>query len=197
MRGPPACAAMAADQGPAVSAPEGAPFLERLWTRLKLWRCRSVGPGVRALGTLWIHGGGSTIVGANVVLDGRRDPIELHAAAGAVIELGENVTVQGGASIEAVDSVTVGAGSTLGPFVKVIDNNFHPLRGDRNHRPPSSKVRIEDHVRVGARAIILPGAHVQAGAHIGARAVISQRVPRGALVHGNPPRLFTSRGDPP
>lgn len=193
MRGPPAYAAMAADQGLAASRPRGAPLLERVWTRLRLWRCHSVGPGVRALGILWIHGGGRTILGANVTLDGRRAPIELHAAAGAVIVLGDNVTVLGGTSIEAIESVTIGAGSSLGAFVKVLDNNFHPLRGDRNQRPPSRQVRIEDRVSIGEHAIILPGAHVQAGAHIGPRAVIGQRVPRGALVHGNPPRLVTSR----
>lgn len=172
-------------------------LLDRLRTGLMLRRCRHVGPGARALGSIWVHGDGCMIVGANVVLDGRRAPIELHAAAGALIELGDDVTVQGGTSIEAVESIRIGAGSALGPFVKIMDNNFHPLRGDRNQRPPSREVRLEDHVRVGESAVILPGAHVQAGACIGAHTVISKRVPRGAFVQGNPPRLATSRAGSP
>jgi len=171
--------------------------LDWLRTRLKLWRCRRVGAGARALGSIWVHGAGRTILGANVLLDGRLAPIELHAAAGALIELGDDVTVHGGTSIEAVDSVTVGAGCVLAPFVKIIDNNFHSLRGDRNRRPPSRPVVVEDQVSIGERAIILPGAHLQAGARIAARTVISQRVPRGALVEGNPPRLAMNRAAPP
>jgi len=157
-----------------------------LRTRLKLWRCRHVGAGVQALGSIWVHGSGTAILGANVVLDGRQAPIEIHAAAGAVIELGDNVTVHGGTSIEAIDHVSVGAGSVLGPFVKIIDNNFHALRGDRNRRPPSRPVRIEDGVHIGERAILLPGAHLPAGARIDPGSVIGHRVPRGATADGKP-----------
>lgn len=159
-------------------------------TRVKLWRCREVGRGVRALGTIWVHGGGAAILGNDVLLDGRLAPIEIHARTGAVIALGDNVIVQGGTSIEATDRVTVGAGSVLGPFVKIIDTHFHPLRGDRHLRPQPQKVRIDEHVVIEAGAIVLPGAHVQAGARIGAASVISHRVAPGAFVCGNPPRPF-------
>lgn len=181
----------------AAPPPDGPTVFDRLRTRFKLRRCRQVGAGVRVLGPIWIHGSGALILGAHVLLDGRLAPIELHAAAGAVIELGDGVTVRGGTSIEAIDSIRVGAGSVLGPFVKVIDNNFHPLRGDRNRRPPSRKVTVEERVRIGERAILLPGAHVQAGAQIGAGSVISQRVPRGALARGNPARLADTRAAAP
>ena len=168
-----------------------APRSERIrWvlTRIKLWRCRQVGSGARAVGTIWVHGGGAVIIGRNVLLDGRLAPIEIHARTGAAIVLGDNVTVQGGASIEATERVTVAAGSVLGPFVKIIDSHFHPLRGDRHLRPQAQQVRIEEHVLIEAGAIVLPGAHVQAGARIGAGSVISHRVPPGAFVSGNPPR---------
>lgn len=156
-------------------------------TRLKLWRCREVGDGVRAVGSIWIHGDGAVILGDNVLLDGRLAPIEIHAWAGAVIALDDNVTVRGGASIEATDSVVVGARSVVGPFVKIIDTHFHPLRGDRHQVPRARKVRIGENVLIESGAIVLPGAHVHAGARIGAGSVISRSVPAGAFVSGNPP----------
>ncbi|MBL6749307.1 MAG: acetyltransferase [Nevskia sp.] len=157
-------------------------------TRLRLWRCSEVGSGTRALGRLWIRGGGRIVLGRNVLLDGRAAPIELHATRGAVIEIGDDVIVRGGCSIEATDNVKIGGASVLEPFVKIIDNQFHPLRGDRHQRPPSVKVCVEQGVRIGEHAILLPGACVQAGARIGPHSVISRRVPKAAFVAGNPPR---------
>lgn len=166
-----------------------ASVLRRFNTRFKTWRCDQIGFGVEVLGSIWVHGGGTIRIGNNVRLDGRIAPIELHSARHALLELGDEVCIYGGTSIEAVESIQIGCRSVLRPFVKIIDNNFHPLRGDRNHRPPPARVLIEDDVIIGDHAIILPGARVESGARIGARSVISHRVPHGARVSGNPPRI--------
>lgn len=162
--------------------------LVSLWSRAKLLRCQRVGAGTVVWGRAWIHGRGTVLLGQGVVLDGRLAPIELHASEAAVIEIGDGTIVRGGCSVEATARVSIGRGSILGAYVKVIDNQFYPLRGERKVRPAPVEVRIEDNVVIGPHVILLPGSRVEAGAQIGAHSVISRRVPAGTCVVGNPPR---------
>lgn len=170
-----------------------AAILSRVVTRARLWRCSAVGRGVRAPGRVWVHGGGDVRIGDDVLLDGRVASIELHADEGALIEIGAGSVLAGGVSIEAQQSVRVGPGCRLGAFAKVLDNHFHPTRGDRHRRPDSEPVVLGQGVTVGPRAILLPGAQLLDGAQIGAGAVVSRRVAPGAVVGAPPPRV--SAGD--
>ncbi|HYO55975.1 acetyltransferase [Archangium sp.] len=164
--------------------------LDTLVSRLKLRRCRMVGALPTVLGRVWIHGEGEVCVGTRVVLDGRIAPIELHAQRGGRIVLEDEVTIEWGTSIEAQACVTVGARSRLGAWCKVMDNQYHPLRGDRHERPSSVPLVIEEGVRVGSRVILLPGAHLQKGASVAPGTVVSRRVPAGAAVGGWPARMI-------
>jgi len=168
-------------------------------TRLRLWRCARVGAGTRVRGRVHVHGGGRIELGANVLLDGRTLPIELHAARGAAIEIGDGVVIEGGASIEAQARVVVGPGVRIGPYAKVMDNQFHPVRGNRHERPASSEVWIDEGAFVGERAIVLPGAHLERGARVLAGTVISRRVQAGVTVSGYPAKPVkapVALGDP-
>ncbi|MHB8877585.1 MAG: acyltransferase [Myxococcaceae bacterium] len=169
----------------------------QLLSRLKLWRCASVGASPRVLGRVWIHGGGRPRLGDRVVLDGRRAPIELHTEHGAILELGDDVQVEGGVSIEAQQSVVIGAGSRVGAFSKVLDNHFHPVRGDRTRRPPSLPVHIDEGVDIGPRAIVLPGARIEKGATIAPGVVVSRRVPAGTRYTGATLRNLGTTGEGP
>lgn len=162
---------------------------ERLTSRLKLLRCTRVGSGVRVYGRVWAHGGGTIEVGPNVVLDAREAPIELRAAPNGVLSLGEGTTIMGGASLEAEGRVTIGARVRVGSFTKVLDTHFHSLTGDRTARPPPGAVVIEDDVVIETHAIVLPGAHLEAGSSVAARAVIGKRVPKGMHAVGNPAKI--------
>lgn len=164
-------------------------MLEGVVSRLKLLRCTRVGEGVRVFGRIWAHGGGTIIVGNGVTLDAREAPIELRAAPNGVLTLGDGCTVMGGASLEAEGKVTFGARVHIGGFAKVLDTHFHTLTGDRLARPPPGVVVIEDDVVIEAHAIVLPGAHLEAGCVVGERAVIGKRVPRGMRAKGNPAKI--------
>lgn len=163
--------------------------VQRWMSRLPLRGCASVGPGVEVRGRVWIHGEGRIVLGNRVLLDGSVAPIELHAKEGAELILEDDVVMEGGASIEAVQSVVVKKGSRLRSFCKVLDNNFHPLKGNRHERPTSEPVVIGVGAEVGIRAIVLPGAAIGDGSRIGPGVVISRRVPPGVKLVGSPPKL--------
>src|SRR5260370_13767718 len=52
----------------------------------------------------------------------------------------------------------------LGSFCKILDNHVHLMGAERQRRPPSRPVVVEEGAEVGARAILLPGARIGKGA---------------------------------
>ena len=152
----------------------------------RLRRRAEVGRDVIVRGELWIRGPGRIVIGDRVVLDCATAPIELHVGPDAVIELRDDVYIGGGTSIEAQKAVTIGLRGRVGRFSKIIDNHFHNVAGKRHERPPSVPVVIEDDVELGARSILLPGAHLGAGTRVVPGSVVTRRVPPHSLVSGVP-----------
>jgi acetyltransferase-like isoleucine patch superfamily enzyme len=146
--------------------------LRTVWSQLVLRRCDRVGPGAEVTGRVWVHGSGQVGLGARVRIEGAECPVELNAGPRGSIEIGDEVRIASGVSLEAQASIRIGRGCQLGRFCKIVDNNFHSTRGSHQIRPSSKPVVLEDDVIVGAGAIILPGAHLARG----------QRVPPGAVV---------------
>lgn len=150
-----------------------------LLSRLKLWRCASVGERVQVLGSVYVVGGGHIEVGDDVVFDGRLVPVELHAEPRAVLIIGHGCVLEGGVSLEAQERVELGPGCRLRAFSKVMDNHFHPVTGSRHVRPASRPVKLEAAVEVGQRAIVLPGAWLEAKVKVGDGVVVARRVKSG------------------
>ena len=157
---------------------------------------------MRVLGRVWVHGQGSVILDDDVVLDARAAPIELHAHGDGEIRIGRGAIIESGASLEATDRIAIGANATVGPFVKVMDNNFHPL-DEEQRLPPSRPVVIGEGATIGPRAILLPGAWISPGAIVPTGAVISRRFgPAADADAGQPeaarsgrrPRMIVARG---
>jgi acetyltransferase-like isoleucine patch superfamily enzyme len=164
---------------------------EQLRARYALWRCAEVGDSPRVYGRVWVHGGGRVVVGNRVVLDGSRIPIELRAEPGGEIRIGDDVRIDGGASIECSHSISIGNRCQIGPYAKLLDNHFHTLTDrDKHMRPRSEQVVLEEDVRLGERSIVLPGAHLQKGVTLEPRTVISRRVPPGVALAGNPAKAM-------
>ena len=161
---------------------------ERLSTRLALWRFASVGRGVRAESRLWIHGEGRVHIGDATVFQRGTTGIELLMLHGGHIHIGAGCRIGEGVSIEASVSVSLGDGVVVGPWTKIMDNDFHPLSGDRHKRPPSRPVVIEDGVIIGAHVIILAGVRIGGGADVRANSVVTRNVPPTTVVEGNPAR---------
>ena len=163
--------------------------MSALLSRLKLWRCASVGARVQVLGPVYVVGGGHIEIGDDVVIDGRLVPVELHVGPKGTLIIGERSVLEGGTSIEAEERVELGPGCHLRAFAKLMDNNYHPVAGSRHHRPESKPVKLEADVDVGPRAIVLPGAWLEREVHLGPGVVIGRHVKAGQCLVGSPPHL--------
>ncbi len=117
-----------------------------------------------------------------------------------------------------MDDVSLGEGAALSPFVTLTSNirigkHFHAnlysyvehdcVIGDFVTFAPGAKcngnVHIEDHVYIGAGAVIkqgMPGHPlvIGRGALIGMGAVVTRNVPPGITVAGNPAKPFLKKG---
>jgi acetyltransferase-like isoleucine patch superfamily enzyme len=119
------------------------------------------------------------------------------------VEVGDDCVLVGPAFMCA-ERILVGERVVMSYNVTVADCDFHPhdpgLRkldavanaplADETERPPlvTAPVVIEDDAWLGIGAIVLKGVRVGEGARVGAGAVVTDDVPAGALVVGNPAR---------
>ena len=61
--------------------------------------------------------------------------------------------------------------------------------------PSASPVILEDDVLIGANAVVIEGVHIGKGAVVGAGSIVTQDVPAGAVVVGNPARIIKEKKD--
>jgi acetyltransferase-like isoleucine patch superfamily enzyme len=127
----------------------------------------------------------------------------LAAEKNGLIEIGDYCYLAN-ASLVCSSRITIGSYVMIAGGVTIADSDFHPMSpaarladsvalspiGDRRHRPAieTRPVVIEDDVWIGYNAAILKGVRVGAGAMILPGAVVVRDVPSGAVVAGNPAR---------
>jgi acetyltransferase-like isoleucine patch superfamily enzyme len=130
----------------------------------------------------------------------------LAAEDNGIIEIGDGSYVAN-ASLVCSSGITIGARTMIAGGVTIADSDFHPLepaarladtialspRGDRHHRPTvlAARVVIGDDVWIGWNATVLKGVRVGAEAVIEPGAVVTRDVPAGARVAGNPARVVS------
>ncbi|WP_395697079.1 sugar O-acetyltransferase [Methylocella sp.] len=125
-------------------------------------------------------------VGENVVV---RPPF--HCDYGFNIFLGDGVFLNFNCVILDVCTVRIGALTQIGPGVQILaaDHPRDPLQ--RRALLESGKpVTIGENCWIGAGALILPGVAIADDAIVGAGAVVTRDVAKGATVAGNPARAI-------
>lgn len=172
--------------------------------QIRRWRRRGVeiGQGVRFYGnpTLSLEEDSHIRIGDRCLLMsdprlatlGTDHPVVIRTVhSGAVIELGEDVGITGGAVV-AARGIVIGEGTMLGANAMIVDTDFHPLDSLARRFQPlpvpqaGDEVRIGKNVFVGSRAVVLKGSTVGDNSVIAAGAVVSGEIPAGVIAAGVP-----------
>jgi acetyltransferase-like isoleucine patch superfamily enzyme len=164
----------------------------RRWLRT----CATVGEKPYLVGkpTIEDHGG-QVIIGNRFRLASR--PVTSHLAAGpdAVLRIGNDVSIGSGAAIAAFHRICIGDGSRIGPYVIIMDTNFHGAPGDQSVQHQCLPVTIGAGCRIGSRVTITRGATIGDGAEILAGSVVSSAIPPGVCAAGGRARIIGRAGD--
>jgi len=85
--------------------------------------------------------------------------------------------------------ITIGADCQLGPFVHLMDSDFHDLN-DRRLAGQCAPICLEAGVRLGARTIVLRGVTIGRNAEVMPGSVVTKDIPAGAKAGGVPARVL-------
>jgi acyl carrier protein len=86
--------------------------------------------------------------------------------------------------------VEIGAGTRIGPFVVIMDSDFH-VAGDRSAEAAATPICIGKNVVIESRVTILRGSSIGDGARIRSGSVVSGQIPAGVVAAGVPASVWT------
>ncbi|MBS0269990.1 MAG: hypothetical protein JSS54_13560 [Proteobacteria bacterium] len=117
------------------------------------------------------------------------DPVQSHIAAinGGTVRVGDRVHISYGAAIAGLDKVEIGDDTRIGPFVQIMDSDFH-RPGDRDAPGDTGPISIGRSVTIGARVAILRGTTIGDGATILSGSMVSGYIAAGETARGVPAR---------
>jgi maltose O-acetyltransferase len=147
------------------------------------------------IGKPTINAGGELRIGDRLHLASR--PIASHIAVspGAVLHIGNDVSIGCGAAIAAAERIKIGDGTRIGPFAIIMDTNFHGAPGDQSIQHDCRPVTIGDGCLIGTRVTITRGATIGDGAEILAGSVVSSAIPPGVCAAGARARIIGRAGE--
>lgn len=124
-------------------------------------------------------------VGPGVAISARPIATHIRVASSGKLRIGKGVTIAHGVGIHAGSSVVIEDGVVIGPFVTIMDMDFHGLFS-RDTTAEARPILIGRGVRLGAGAIVLRGVTIAPGAEILPGAVVARSI-FGAGVYGGVP----------
>jgi NDP-sugar pyrophosphorylase family protein len=119
----------------------------------------------------------------------------LVSGPGATLEIGDDVTIGCGAAIAAFEAVSIGDGTRIGPYVIIMDTNFHSSSGGQSLQHDCLPVVVGKGCRIGSRVTITRGVAIGDGAEILAGSVVTTSIPAGACAAGARARIIGRAGE--
>lgn len=114
--------------------------------------------------------------------------VEIGAAPGGTLVIGDHVFVNQGSSIVAHLRVEIGDYVHIGDFVAILDSNFHAVApGEEVVTEPIS---IGSGAWIGRNVLILPGSVVGEHAVVGAGSLVNGVIPPATVAAGSPARVL-------
>src|SRR4051812_21568076 len=165
-----------------------------LSVRYRLRHCNGIGDAIVLDGDPYIHNLGHIAIGDGVEI--RSLPVVSHLVTGprGRIEIVRGARIAHGAAVAAHQEGTIGEGVSIGPFVTIMDTDFHRA-GDADGAAETGPVHIGENCRLGSRVSVLRGSRIGAGAVVAAGSVVSGAIRPGARVTGVPARIQNGRSD--
>lgn len=162
-----------------------------LLTKYHTWRIARQVAGAEALTAhpnVEIINQGTILLGAHCTLSGRYQRLRLAVGKAATLDIGAHCHIES-AIIAANTAVSIGDHCSLGPFVHIMDADFHDLH-DRSLPGKSTPIRIGHGVVLGAHVIVLRGVTIGDGAQVLPGSVVTKDIPAGARVGGVPAEVM-------
>lgn len=114
--------------------------------------------------------------------------IEIHKNGKVVIG---NTYINTGAVILAAKEITIGEDVLISRDVFIYDADHHPIiDSEGKQMNPPKAVKIEDHVWIGLKSVLLRGSRIGRGAIIAAGSVVGGKIKAGTMASGNPARSY-------
>lgn len=142
----------------------------------------------RVIGRVKVRNGGTIAIGDRVLFEGTTVPIEL-AAWGAMLTIGDGCYINYGTSISARAGVSIGSNVAIGQYSIIMDDDYHSPT-DHHRAGRRAPIVVGDDAWLGARVIVLRGAHIGRGAVIGANSVVTGDIPAYSVAVGSPARVI-------
>ena len=163
------------------------PSVHELLEHGALGACDVVGANAHVWGLPLVDNQGRIEIGRDFEMSAM--PVRSHIATGqgGFLRIGDRVRIAHGSAITAYSLIEIGDDVDVGPFVMILDVDFHGTE-DRAELAEPRPIHIGSHVRIGAGAVILRGARIDDGARILPQSVVARHVPAGARFGGAPAR---------
>lgn len=158
-------------------------------------RATSVGPRPRVIGVPFLQRGGPITIGSDFTLACAPVRSHLVTGPGAVLAIGDRVSIGSGAAIAADTRVTIGSDVRMGRKVMILDSDFHDTAAFLA-RGASAPVEIADGVTLGDGVVVLKGSRIGRGARVLPNSVVSGAIVADAVVGGVPARKVRAPGAP-
>jgi acetyltransferase-like isoleucine patch superfamily enzyme len=114
----------------------------------------------------------------------------VHSDHGLALDVGTNVFVNHGCTLNDMGGIEIGDDTMIGPNVSLLTSG-HPLPvADRRAGITVAPIRIGANVWIAAGATVIGGVTIGDGAVVAAGAVVSRDVPPATLVAGVPARAI-------
>ena len=130
------------------------------------------------------------LLGAKVGRPVRLRRLKLTGGSWSFVEIDDFATI-GNVNIYALGRVYIGKNALVIDNTRIITGE-HDI-DDKKYSLKKNSVIIEDYCFIGEGAVLLPGAHIEYGAVVGAYCVVSKRIPSMAVVIGNPCKIIKYR----